>query len=110
MNMHYAFALLVLGLATSCGDKVDPVKDSCGTTGSIGYDQNIGPLTRDNCTVCHSAQGTGQIPLLETYQQVVDNATKAAARVSAGTMPPTGALSAANKCLFSAWVTQGMSK
>ncbi|HEX7505779.1 MAG TPA: hypothetical protein VF550_03335, partial [Polyangia bacterium] len=80
-----------------------------GDTGSsVSYATQIAPLLSANCTSCHGGSNPQSGIDLSSYTKVKSNASAANSAIQSGRMPPSGALSAANKQLFQTWVSQGM--
>jgi hypothetical protein len=78
-----------------------------GATGSVTYNGNIKALLQTNCISCHSSGNPSAGIALDSYTNAKNNATLANSMIQSGAMPPTGALSAANKALFQSWVNAG---
>jgi hypothetical protein len=78
-----------------------------GSSGGVSYSKDIQPLLNANCTSCHASPGPSGGVDLTNYTSVKKNASRANSEIQAGAMPPTGALSSANKQLFQSWVTAG---
>jgi hypothetical protein len=74
----------------------------------VSYATQIAPLLSASCTSCHGGSNPQSGIDLSTYTKVKSNATVANTAIQSGRMPPSGALSAANKQLFQTWVNQGM--
>jgi uncharacterized membrane protein len=76
-------------------------------TAQVSYAAQIAPLLAANCTSCHGASNPSAGISLNNHTNVKANASRANSMIQSGRMPPTGALSAANKALFQAWIDQG---
>ena len=77
------------------------------TSSAISYATQITPLMKANCTSCHGGSNPQSGINLSTYAGVKANASAANSAIQNGIMPPSGALSSANKLLFQTWVNQG---
>jgi hypothetical protein len=77
------------------------------STSTVSYASQIAPLLKANCTSCHGGANPRAGINLSTYASVRSNANAANSAIQNGIMPPTGALSAANKQLFQSWVNAG---
>lgn len=77
------------------------------TLSAISYATQIAPLMKANCTSCHGGSNPQSGINLSTYAGVKANASAANSAIQNGIMPPSGALSSANKLLFQTWVNQG---
>ena len=111
----------VLGFAVAvymgCDDSEDPMTGWDGDieNNQLTYCEAIEPILTASCTMCHSSSLSGSdrngAPTdvnLDTYTGAKGNAQAANARIQAGTMPPAGALSAADKAMFQGWVALQM--
>jgi hypothetical protein len=76
-------------------------------TATVSYSKDIQPFLNKNCTSCHGSSSPTAGIDLSTYTKVKSNATRANSAIQGGAMPPGGGLSAADKQMFQAWVTQG---
>jgi hypothetical protein len=102
----------ILLIGTSCAyDNVDELygKRVC-TPGGTSFDQTIKPIVESNCAIsgCHV---TGQqLPTLESYAQIADNAGQIKTRTSNGTMPPASSglsLTQQEIDAIACWVDEG---
>jgi hypothetical protein len=89
------------------GGGADAGSKSDGSSGTVSYAKDIQPLLEANCTRCHGGSRPSAGIDLTSYDKVKPNAAAANSAIQKGAMPPTGALSAANKQLFQAWVNAG---
>ena len=114
--MKSAVAIVMLGLVLcACGDKQNPgVRESNPST-SATYTDPIKSLLDARCAGCHATTQAGSArqgapaPInLDTYEDAKQNAERANQRIQAGNMPPSGALAAADRQSFQAWVDQGL--
>ena len=102
-------------LVSSCGDKQDPVPDPADSecaNEAVSYNDQVKTILDGHCTACHSSSATSRngAPAgvdFDTYAAAEASADAANARIQAGTMPPRGPLSAADQCVFQAWIDQG---
>lgn len=109
--MLFCFAMLL-----GCdGDKQDPVFVSDGDVGAVNFISDVQPILETNCLRCHSISKSGGerngAPLtvnFDTYENVVNLADRANARIQSGTMPPGSGLPDTDRVVFSDWVTSGM--
>lgn len=85
----------------------DGADDTDGTTTDATYTASIKALLDGSCATsgCHVAGA--QAPDLSTYENAKNGGPRSQVRISAGTMPTSGALSAANQALFKAWFDAG---
>lgn len=74
----------------------------------ITYSANIKAVVDTQCVACHSGKATGTSPDLSTFAALRDEGEASLRRIKAGTMPPAGALAAAQQELFAQWVEGGM--
>lgn len=79
-------------------------------TGVVSYTTTIAPLIATNCATpgCHAAGGLS--PNLSTYQGVFnarDRVNARAVNLNPTPMPPSGAMSPANRNALSKWITAG---
>lgn len=77
------------------------------TASTTSYAAQIAPLLKANCTSCHGGSKPQSGIDLSTYAGVKANASAANTAIQKGIMPPTGALSSANKLLFQSWIDGG---
>lgn len=77
------------------------------TTAQVSYGKQIAPLLAANCYSCHASSVASGGIILDNYTDVKANASLANSAIQSGIMPPTGALSTANKQLFQTWVSEG---
>jgi uncharacterized membrane protein len=115
-------SLIIIGLFifAGCGSKNDPVGSGNGGNGSgenITYTSQIQALLEANCTSCHSSMLSGNArngapPNVnhDTYEAAVAAAPRANIRIQAGTMPPGGGLSQADRDLYQHWVDEGLQR
>ena len=76
----------------------------CVTTGLV-YSTDIEPIVMGYCIGCHS-QG-GNLPVLETLQQMRDNQITVSESISTGYMPQGRQMSACNVDKILAWYADG---
>lgn len=92
--------------------------NNCRQTASVSVNEGsatAGPLFTDvkqliqvNCIICHAPGGQQPNPNWTVDCNIVQNAALINTRVVVqGTMPPTGALSQANKDKITAWINAG---
>jgi uncharacterized membrane protein len=83
---------------------------SCDTT-NLKYSTKISSLIAQNCTTCHSLNGSQSVQPMETYDEL--KAYALAGRIVFRTndtlspMPPTGLLSECDRNQLKAWVNAG---
>ena len=94
------------GSIADAGQESSPGSD--GGVASVLFSTQIQPMLNQNCTRCHGGSSPTSGIGLDTYAKVKANATAANGAIQSGRMPPGGALSAANKQLFQAWISEGM--
>jgi hypothetical protein len=87
-------AIWVISLTIHFGCAYDNAEDlygkpDCGPE-SVSFSNNIAPLISGNCAIsgCH-VDGL-QLPTLENYQQISQNAQAIKTKTGNGTMPPAG--------------------
>lgn len=118
MKRFMLFVLLSfpLLLATSCGDKIDPVTIFPPPDDEVvSYVEDIKPILDNYCILCHSTgkqgverQGAPVTLNLNTYEVAVAASPLANIRIQSGTMPPIGAKPTdSERALFQAWIDQG---
>jgi hypothetical protein len=97
------------GGAAGAGGAADAGTKSDGSTSAVSYAKDIQPLLTANCATsgCHGASNPQAGIDLTSYAKVKPNATTVNSVIQRGMMPPSGALSAANKKLFQAWIDAG---
>ncbi len=110
-------ALILFLLTIACGEKIDPVgSGDFINPEKVTYTNDMAEIFPDNCLRCHSTNIQGAerngAPVdvnFNTYELAKDNATRANARVQAGTMPPdSGPLSDSLKAIFQQWIDDGL--
>lgn len=74
---------------------------------NVTYTANIKSLLDASCATSGCHVGGGTAPDLSAYAGASSGGPRSQVRIAAGTMPPSGALSASNKALFKAWVDAG---
>ena len=110
--------ILTAGLAAlqwGCGEKIDPVLgDFVPVDGGATYGEAIKPLLDRHCIGCHASYRSGPnrsgAPInvnYDTYEEAAASASAGNTRVQAGSMPPSGPLSRAERELFQQWVDDG---
>jgi len=79
-----------------------------------GYDQVLEKIFKPVCMACHDSRKSGSARSgapstvnFDTYQAALAKADRANARIQAGTMPPSGGLSAELKALMQSWIDAG---
>jgi len=112
-----AVAGLAIVIATGCGEKQDPgggAGDDADVDGGVTYSEHVAPILDGHCIGCHSgylegADRNGAPPGVDfdTYEAAVESGDAANVRIQAGSMPPSGSLSAGDKAIFQAWVDEG---
>lgn len=110
-----SFLLLMLVCSPGCGEKQDPVNDDGGIDFDVTYTQHIKRILDANCIGCHATTNQGADRKgaklgvdFDTFNAATQSAQAANPLIQAGSMPPSGALSAQDKALFKAWVDQGL--
>jgi uncharacterized membrane protein len=117
---------LLATVLTGCGEKQNPVQEPDGAVGDgdgsqsgdvvpVTYTGQIKALLDSSCIGCHAStlQGAARngAPLgvnFDSYAAAHQSASRANARIQAGTMPKSGPLTAQEKALFLAWIDQGL--
>ena len=116
MRMAVILHALLLLIMLGCGEKADPVSEDGEKQQEhdITYTEHISPILEENCTSCHSTEkqgaernGASLNVDFNTYEDSSKSASRANARIQAGTMPPSGALSEEDMNLFDQWVESG---
>jgi uncharacterized membrane protein len=64
-------------------------KQDCGPE-SVSFSNNIAPLISTNCALSGCHVSGQQLPVLENYQQISQNAQAVKTKTGNGTMPPDG--------------------
>ena len=88
-------------------------KKACSDGGGGGpvanptYDTDIKPILSSYCVSCHKGSSASAGIKLNTYADAVANASAMKTTVDAGTMPPSGALSADLVTTIDNWVNNG---
>ena len=74
-----------------------------------GYNDTIGPLMAQRCATsgCHVGGTSGKNADLTNYNNVKSRGATSNSRISGGSMPPSGALTATEKANFASWVSNG---
>jgi hypothetical protein len=73
---------------------------------AVTYTSDIQPIIANRCSPCHTAGASGGVSL-NSYATASANANLALTQITQGSMPPSGALPAAQQNLWQAWVDQG---
>lgn len=100
--------LLLLTVLISCGDDSDKeVQEfSCGQ--EVSLSEHVMPIIDASCAIslCHE---NGVQPLLNTAEEIIAKSDRIAARVEAGTMPPSSLppLTSEEEELILCWVEDG---
>ena len=106
--LRFTHAALVGTLATcmffACGDKGALDSPVPPEAGAVSFSTDIVPLLAKSCA-CHVTGPIG--PSLSNYRNVLSVADISNAAIQAGSMPPTGPLSAEDKALFQSWIDAG---
>ncbi|MBI9092104.1 MAG: hypothetical protein JEZ12_23070 [Desulfobacterium sp.] len=103
-TMLFGFTILL-----GCdGDKQDPVFVRDGDVVAVNFISDVQPILATNCLRCHSITKAGGerngAPLtvnFDTYENVVNLADRANARIQSGTMPPGGGIPDSDRVVFS---------
>jgi len=118
--MKWVCAVGILGLVIcACGDKQNPGLLQSPASGtdpvSVTYADPIKALLDERCIGCHATtragsgrQGAPARINFDSYEDARQSAELANQRIQAGSMPPAGALAAADRQSFQAWVDQGL--
>lgn len=98
------YFLVLTSFIFSCSDDEPSVTEECDD--SITLSQNIQPIVEQNCAIagCHL---DSQAPLFTDSDDIIANANRIKARTSAGTMPPSGAISSTLVSEIACWVDNG---
>ncbi len=98
--------MAVLFISSCASDTIEPFPDDeCADT-EISLSSDIVPIIEVNCATrgCHLDR---QSPLLNTSDAIIQHAARIQARTTAGTMPPSGALSRSLVSQINCWVENG---
>jgi len=90
---------------TGGGSDAGTKSDTGGST--VSFSKDILPMLNTSCKSCHSPPSPNAGVDVTTYSAVKSSATSINSAIQRGIMPPTGALSSANKQLIQSWVTAG---
>jgi hypothetical protein len=74
------------------------------TTAAVSFSKQVLPLMQKSCS-CHMSASIP--PQLNNYANVSANAESSLTSIKSGSMPPSGALSAADKDMFQSWISAG---
>jgi len=116
-------SIIALLFLLGCGEKENPYVifppvtqdggsgdggSGCDPTysGRVSYCNQIKTIM-NSCTGCHSGGRKAGVDL-DTYQNVVSNASRANMTIQSGTMPPSGPLPADQMLQFTTWICDGM--
>lgn len=75
-----------------------------------GFNADVLPLVQTKCAInsdCHATGSTNSGGAFTNYAEVSAKASKIKTQVSAGTMPKTGSITAAQKAILVCWVNNG---
>ena len=113
MKLLVRVTFIALGLmVSSCyydnKEELYPVDPNTCKTTNLSYDVDIKPIFSKNCSVsgCHAAGA--QLPVLETYAQVMASLNRIEVRVLVEkSMPPAGPLSSCDQKMLAQWIADG---
>lgn len=112
--MATALLALVAGMQGCYYDKEELLYHQTGavdcTTISAKFSTDVAPIIKSKCATsgCHDAAGSAGGTVLETYTQIAGMSGRINQRALIDkTMPPSGALSAAEIAALTCWINSG---
>ena len=103
-------SLMILFIVGSCSSDGDDDSPIINPTTDVTYAKTIKTIMDNNCNSCHGSTTSNGAPMSLTTLSEVRSAIESRnliGRVENGTMPPNGALSAAQVQNIKTWQTNG---